>query len=357
MLARTALLLAAAALLVATSAAAEDKVVNVYNWSDYIDDDVLADFTKETGIKVVYDVYDNNEIARDQAARRQLRLRRRRADQPEPGARRSRPARCRSSTSRSCPTSSTMWQFIIRAPGRLRSRQQVRRRLHVGHHRHRLQRRQDQGASCPTRRSIPGRMVFDPQDRLEVRRLRHPFARFARRHDPDRRSPISASTRIPRTRPTSRRPASCSKAVAPYIQKFHSSEYINALANGDICLAIGYSGDVLPGARPRRRGRERRQRRLLDPQGGRADVVRLDGRSPRTRRIPTRRYAFINYMMRPEGRRARTPTTSTTPTATSIRSSMLNEDVIGDPAIYPPQDDARQAVHHHAAGPERRSAS
>ncbi len=45
-----------------TGAAAEDKVVNVYNWSDYIDPDVLTDFTKETGIKVVYDVYDNNDI-------------------------------------------------------------------------------------------------------------------------------------------------------------------------------------------------------------------------------------------------------------------------------------------------------
>ena len=35
------------------------------------------------------------------------------------------------------------------------------------------------------------------------------------------------------------------KSIAPYVQKFHSSEYINALANGDICLAVGYSGDVL----------------------------------------------------------------------------------------------------------------
>src|SRR3546814_10844944 len=34
-------------------------------------------------------------------------------------------------------------------------------------------------------------------------------------------------------------------AVRPYIQKFHSSEYINALANGDICMALGWSGDVL----------------------------------------------------------------------------------------------------------------
>src|SRR3546814_17574804 len=34
-------------------------------------------------------------------------------------------------------------------------------------------------------------------------------------------------------------------AIRPYVQKFHSSEYINALANGDICLAVGWAGDVL----------------------------------------------------------------------------------------------------------------
>ena len=41
---------------------AQDKVVNVYNWSDYIDSSILDDFTKETGIKVVYDTFDSNEI-------------------------------------------------------------------------------------------------------------------------------------------------------------------------------------------------------------------------------------------------------------------------------------------------------
>jgi len=45
----------------ATAAQAEDKVVNIYNWSDYIDDSILTDFTKETGIKVVYDTFDQNE--------------------------------------------------------------------------------------------------------------------------------------------------------------------------------------------------------------------------------------------------------------------------------------------------------
>src|SRR5690606_18341159 len=41
---------------------AQERVVNVYNWSDYIDESILEDFTKETGIKVVYDVYDSNEV-------------------------------------------------------------------------------------------------------------------------------------------------------------------------------------------------------------------------------------------------------------------------------------------------------
>ena len=43
-------------------AQAEDKVLHVYNWSDYIAEDTLANFEKETGIKVVYDVFDSNEV-------------------------------------------------------------------------------------------------------------------------------------------------------------------------------------------------------------------------------------------------------------------------------------------------------
>lgn len=46
----------------ADAPAATEKVVHVYNWSDYIDDSVLQDFEKETGIKVVYDVFDSNEV-------------------------------------------------------------------------------------------------------------------------------------------------------------------------------------------------------------------------------------------------------------------------------------------------------
>jgi putrescine transport system substrate-binding protein len=47
----------------ATSAQAqEEKVLNIYNWSDYIAEDTIQNFEKETGIKVRYDTFDNNEI-------------------------------------------------------------------------------------------------------------------------------------------------------------------------------------------------------------------------------------------------------------------------------------------------------
>ncbi len=57
------LLLSSAMLVAAPFALAEEEaVLNVYNWSDYIAEDTLEKFTAETGIEVVYDVYDSNEI-------------------------------------------------------------------------------------------------------------------------------------------------------------------------------------------------------------------------------------------------------------------------------------------------------
>lgn len=42
--------------------AAEQKTLHIYNWSDYIAPDTVANFEKETGINVIYDVFDSNEV-------------------------------------------------------------------------------------------------------------------------------------------------------------------------------------------------------------------------------------------------------------------------------------------------------
>ena len=62
---RTASILGALSLALASSglrAQEEEKILNIYNWSDYIAEDTIANFEKETGIKVRYDNFDNNEI-------------------------------------------------------------------------------------------------------------------------------------------------------------------------------------------------------------------------------------------------------------------------------------------------------
>src|SRR5690554_6623221 len=59
---KRALAVALGALLAATPALAQDQVVNVYNWSDYIAEDTIEKFTAETGITVNYDVFDSNEL-------------------------------------------------------------------------------------------------------------------------------------------------------------------------------------------------------------------------------------------------------------------------------------------------------
>ena len=46
--------------LVATAASADS--VRVYNWSDYIDDELLEKFEAETGLELIYDVFDSNEV-------------------------------------------------------------------------------------------------------------------------------------------------------------------------------------------------------------------------------------------------------------------------------------------------------
>ena len=67
--------LAAVLLAPATRAAApEPKVLNIYNWSDYIADDTLKNFEKDTGIKVNYDNYDTNEILHGKLDRKSTRL-------------------------------------------------------------------------------------------------------------------------------------------------------------------------------------------------------------------------------------------------------------------------------------------
>lgn len=115
---KTTLALTLGALLLTGTAAfaQEEKVLNVYNWSDYIADDTIANFEKETGIHVNYDVYDSNEILEAKLLAGNSGY-----DVVVPSAnfleRQSRQASSCRSTNRSCPTS-RIWTPTVWPPWR-----------------------------------------------------------------------------------------------------------------------------------------------------------------------------------------------------------------------------------------------
>ena len=94
----------------------------------------------------------------------------------------------------------------------------------------------------------------------------------------------------------------------------HSSQYIDALANGEICLALGWTGDML---QARDRAEEAGQGNVIKysiPKEGAImwfDMMAIPADAPH----PDNAHAFINYMLRARGRRRELATSSATPTA------------------------------------------
>jgi putrescine transport system substrate-binding protein len=130
------------------------------------------------------------------------------------------------------------------------------------------------GRRCGTEHLGP---LFDQGDRGQARRLRRLHARRADRNGPGRAQLSGHGSGPEGCRSPSTRPRNCGPSVRPHVRKFHSSEYINALANGDICLAVGWSGDVL---QARDRAAEADAGVTVEyiiPKEGRADVVRQHG--------------------------------------------------------------------------------
>ena len=106
--------------------------------------------------------------------------------------------------------------------------------------------------------------------------------------------------------------------IRPYIRTIHSSQYIDQLANGELCVVVGYSGDVLQARDRGRGGRQADRHQVLHPEGRRADVVRHagdPGRCAAPRQCPQ---AASTTCCGPTLRRP-IPTSSITPTPTRRR--------------------------------------
>lgn len=323
--------LTSAGLVVAASA--QDRTVNVYNWSDYVDEDVLSQFTEETGIKVVYDVYDANEIVETKLLAGGSGY-----DIAVPSA--SNMSRLREAGTlmkidkSKIPNLKHAWPLITERltaydPGNEHAVNYMWGTTAVGLNVDMVKERLG---------DIPLNtwdIVFKPENAAKLADCGIHII-----DAPD--DVIQNALNYLGLNPDSKDPGKIEQAgellqsIRPHVQKFHSSEYINALANGDICLAIGYSGDVL----------QARDRAAEADNGVNVEyVIPKEGALmwfdsfliPVDAPHPDEAHAFIDFMMRPEIA-AKNSNYVYYANGNIDSQPMLNDDVIGDPAIYPDEE-------------------
>ncbi|GIL02446.1 MAG: putrescine-binding periplasmic protein [Alphaproteobacteria bacterium] len=314
----------------ASVAVGADHVVHVYNWSDYVGEGVLEDFTKQTGIQVVYDVYDSNEVLETKLLAGGSGY-----DVVVPSATnfaRMIAAGVFQKVDKSkIPNLANMWDAIQQRlatydPGNEYAVNYMWGTTAIGYNEGKILER------MPDAPVDSWDMIFKPE---VVSKFRDCGVHLL--DSPD--DILPAALNYLGLNPDSKDPADIEKAgalvasIAPNVQKFHSSEYINALANGDICLAVGYSGDVLQ-ARDRADEADNNVTVVYSiPKEGALmwfDSFGIPADAPN----PEAAHAFINFMQDAEIA-ARNSNYVYYANGNKASQPLLDEEVIGDPAIYP----------------------
>lgn len=326
---KTGMTFAAALLAMAGAAAAEE--VRVYNWSDYIDESLLAKFTEETGIDLVYDVFDSNEMLETKMLAGSSGY-----DVVVPSGtflQRQIQAGAFMKLDRSkLPNYGNLWDMVSERvakydPGNQYAVNYMWGTTGIGVNINKV--KEVLGDDAPVNSLA---LIFDPKNMeklsqcgvhlLDAPTEMIPAALAYLGLDPDAQDEETLAKAEP-----------VLEAIAPYVLKFHSSEYINALANGDICAVFGWSGDVLMA---RDRAAEADNGVEIEyhiPKEGALmwfDELAIPADAPN----PDGAYKFINFMLDAHNIAAASNYVYYA-NGNKASQQFLNEDVIGDTAIYP----------------------
>jgi putrescine transport system substrate-binding protein len=337
---RKALWMSAAAAVLATfafGASAQEKVVNVYNWSDYIDQSIIDDFTKETGIKVVYDVYDSNEILETKLLAGGSGY-----DIVVPTAspflaRQIQAGVYQKLDKSKLPNIANMWDTVAQRvaemdPGNEYSVNYMWGTTGIGYN----------------TKKIKEVLGLDKIDSWDVFFKPENMEKLAACGVYVLDSPtdiLPTALNYLGLEPTSTAPDDIAKAqdlmlsIRPHIRKFHSSEFINALANGDICMAVGYSGDLLQARDRAEEAAQGVEIAYTVPKEGAEmwfDQMAMPADAPHVAEA----YEFLNYMMKPEVA-AKASNYVFYANGNKASQQFIEKDILDDPGIYP--DDATMA--------------
>jgi putrescine transport system substrate-binding protein len=317
----------------AGSAGEEDKVLNVYNWSDYIEPSVLEDFTKKTGIKVNYDVFDSNDVLETKLL-----------------------------------TGHTNYDIVVPSAPFLE------RQIKAGVYQ-KLDKSQLPNLKYLDPNMLQRIAVYDPGSehsvpymwvtdgpgynvaKIKERMPDAPVDSLRMFYDPaviakfkdcgvsvlDERSEVVSTVLIYLGKdPRSQSPDDLKAAEAvllsirPYLRYVHSSRYIDDLANGETCLALGWSGDVKQARDRAKDAGKGIEIKYSIPREGTVmnfDMLAIPTDAPH----PHNAHVFINYLLEPEVA-AKNSNLVKYANINTASTPMLVDAVKGDPNIYPPPD-------------------
>jgi putrescine transport system substrate-binding protein len=235
--------LVAALALFSPSVKAEQRTVNFYNWSNYMAPLVLEDFTRETGIKVVYDTFDANETLETR-----LMAGKSGYDVVVPTAyflQRQITANIFQKLDKSkLPNLANAWPVVTQRlatydPGNLYAANYMWGTTGIGYNVRMVQKILGPDATIDSWDS-----VFKPENLAKFKECGVHMLDSADDIFPAALGYLGLD-------PNSTKQADLEKAadlvakVRPSVRKFHSSEYLSALATGEICLVVGWSGDIM----------------------------------------------------------------------------------------------------------------
>jgi putrescine transport system substrate-binding protein len=325
-------LLAGVGLTVAVSAQAE-STVHIYNWSDYIGKTTLTDFESATGIKPMYDVFDSNETLEAK-----LLAGRTGYDVVVPSnhflGKQIKAGAFQKLDKSLLPNYKNLDPALLKRlekndPGNLYAVPYLWGTNGIGYNVEKVK------AVLGVDKIDSWSVLFEPEN---IKKLSSCGVAFLDSAD----EMLPAMLNYMGLDPNSTKEADYKAAEAkllkirPYVTYFHSSKYITDLANGDICVAAGFSGDVFQAkARAEEAGKGVKIAYSIPKEGGNLwfDMLAIPADSKNVKAAS----AFINYMLDPKVI-AQVSDEVGYANANPAAGEFMDQEIRTDEAVYPPQD-------------------
>ena len=312
-------------------ASAQDRVINVYNWSDYIDPAVLEDFTRQTGIKVQYDTFDANETLETK-----LLAGRSGYDIVVPSAyfleRQIKAGVFQKIDKTRLNNLGNIWPEIanrlaVYDPGNQYAVNYMWGTTGIGFNVKAMRERLG-----PNGKIDSWDFVFKPENLAKFKDCGVTMLDSSDDIMPAALHYLGLNPNSTDEREL-QRAADLLLKVRPLVRKFHSSEYLNALASGEICFVVGWSGDIKQAQKRAAEVKNGVEIGYAIPKEG-AQMFFDNLAIPKDAGHVAEAHAFIDFLLKPEVA-AKNSNLVAYANGNLASQKYIDKAVFDDPSVYP----------------------